>query len=361
VKQVQIKVHPNHYRVFVGDGALDRLPALAVKSFREKGRCVVATDSHLAGSLGRRAVRALRSGGWDPELYALPRGEAAKSLSAHEKFLGFLLRKGVERRTPVFAVGGGTVGDAAGFAAAVYYRGIPVVQVPTTLLAQVDSAIGGKTAINHPAAKNAVGAFHQPSLVVCDTAVLKSLPRRDFLSGLGEVVKYAMVFDPAFGRRLRLDWLRVLQREEGVLERVVARCAAIKGGVVAADVRDLKGRRELLNFGHTLGHALETASNYRVRHGEAVAWGMRAAVAISKARGWIKKPEPVDDLLSLLPRVRVPRGISMRKLLEPLKSDKKARRGRNVFVLLKEIGRPVRVDDVARHEIESAVEAVEGS
>ncbi|PIP82225.1 MAG: 3-dehydroquinate synthase [Elusimicrobia bacterium CG_4_9_14_3_um_filter_62_55] len=362
MKTIIVKTEPDAYPVRVGAGLLDRLPALMHRDLSRARRCVIATDSFLARSLGVRAQRAFRAAGWKAELFALPRGEAAKSLASVERFFGFLLRAGVERRTPVVALGGGTVGDAAGFAASAYYRGVPLIQVPTTLLAQVDSAIGGKTAVNHPLAKNAIGSFYQPRLVVCDTAVLKSLPRREFLSGLGEVVKYALLFDRAFARRLSADWNRLCAFDEGTLEAVVARCAALKARVVAADTRDLSGTRELLNFGHTLGHALEKASGYgRVRHGEAVAWGMRAAAAISFGRGWTKDKREIDALLARLPRVRIPAGLSRRGLLAPLKLDKKAVGGRNVFVLLKGVGNPVRVADVSPAEIDAAIDAVEGA
>lgn len=362
MRTILVKTKPDAYPIRVGAGLLDRLPALMPGDLQRARRCVIATDSFLARSLGSRALRAFRAAGWKAELFALPRGEAAKSLASVERFFGFLLRAKVERRTPVVALGGGTVGDAAGFAASAYYRGVPLVQVPTTLLGQVDSAIGGKTAVNHPLAKNAIGAFYQPRLVVCDTATLKSLPRREFLSGLGEVVKYALLFDRAFARRLGAEWSRLLNLEDAALERVVARCAALKARVVAADTRDLSGARELLNFGHTLGHALESAAGYgRIRHGEAVAWGMRAAAAISKGRGWASDARAIDALLARLPRVRVPAGVSRRRLLSPLKSDKKARDGKNVFVLLKGIGNPVRVDDVSAAEIDAALDAVEAS
>lgn len=360
MKTITVKTRPESYAIRVGDGVLDHLPRLLAAEFGKQRRCVVVTDSYLKRSLAHRAETAMRGAGWTVDSYALPRGEAAKSFAALERLYGFLLRRKIERRTPLIAVGGGTVGDAAGFAAATFYRGVPLVHVPTTLLAQVDSAIGGKTAVNHALSKNAVGAFYQPRLVVCDTSVLKSLPRRDFLSGLGEVVKYSLVFDPAFAKRLRIEWLRVLQKEKSALDWVVARCAQLKADVVAADTRDLSGRRELLNFGHTLGHALEAASGYgKVRHGEAVAWGMRGAVALSKGRGWLKDSALLDDLLGLLPKVQVPNGISRKQLLAPLARDKKAIGGRNVFVLLKKLGRPVRVDDVSRAEIEAALDVVE--
>jgi 3-dehydroquinate synthase len=260
----------------------------------------------------------------------------------------------------LIALGGGTIGDAAGFAAATYYRGIPVVQIPTTLLAQVDSAIGGKTAVNHPLGKNAIGAFHQPSLVVADVDLLETLPKRDFLSGMAEVVKYGLVFSPSLMKRLDASWDRLLARDPRALEAIVAECVAWKVRVVAEDERDLSGRRELLNFGHTLGHALETATEYRAfRHGEAVAWGMLTACALSFGRGWMRTSGRRSmHLLSRLEPPRWPRTLRRAAVVAALASDKKVRGGKNVFVLLKEAGRPIRANDVTRAEIDAALDAI---
>lgn len=343
--------------IFVETGLLKRLPAILARSYPAK-RAVLVSDAGLLRGPAGALARALKRAGWRLDVYALPQGEAAKSLAAVAALHTFLLKKRVERRTPLIAVGGGAVGDSAGFAAATYYRGIPLVHVPTTLLAQVDSAIGGKTAVNHPLAKNAIGAFHQPVLVASDVSVLKTLPEREFLSGLGEVVKYALVFDRAFLRRLDADWAKLLRRDPAALTRTVRDCAAWKVRVVAADERDLTGRRELLNFGHTLGHALETEAGYgNFRHGEAVTWGMRFAVELSVGRGWMKKTlAEADELLSFLPAPAWPKGLTRSRLWKALASDKKVKDGKSVFILLREVGKPVRVNDITRAELDAALD-----
>lgn len=343
----------NRTEVMVAPGLARRLPAL-VGAHAARRRATLVTDSFLAPRLGRLAAADFRRAGWEAPLFVLPRGEAAKSLASAERLWAFLARTRHERRDPVVALGGGTVGDAAGFCAATWMRGVPVVQVPTTLLAQCDSALGGKTGLNIPGAKNAVGAFHQPVLVVADPALLAGLPERDFASGLAEVVKYGLVLDAAFARGLERRWGELSARRPAALAWAVERSLRIKASVVAADERDLHGRRELLNFGHTLGHALEAASAYSVRHGEAVAFGMRAAVALSRRRGGLRSPREaalVDALLGRLPAAPVPPRVRAGALAERTLSDKKARGGRPVFVLLKGLARPERTDAVSRAEV----------
>lgn len=357
--KVLVRVHPRPYPVHIGMRSIERLPALLLRRANGK-RAVVVAES---GAAARRTVRALRKAKWKVDRVSLPSGEAAKSFSALLRLYGNLLSRKVERRTPLIAVGGGAVGDAAGFAAATYYRGIPLVHVPTSLLAMVDSAVGGKTAVNHPQAKNAIGAFHQPVLVLADLTVLESLPRRDFLSGMAEVVKYALVFDRGFARWLDAHWRgAVIHKRPAELARMIRRCVQLKAKVIVEDVRDLKGRRELLNFGHTIGHALESATGYRrFRHGEAVAWGMRAAVELSLGRGWMRRPADrklASALLKRLPAPRWPKDLRRAALLKALKSDKKMAGAKNVFVLLRGLADPVRVRDVSRAELNCALERI---
>jgi 3-dehydroquinate synthase len=345
--------------VHVGRGLLSRLPRLLAS--RAPGRrAVVITDARLARSLGARVARSLRAAGWRVDAAALPQGERAKSLAALVHLYGFLIDRRTERRTPLVAVGGGTVGDAAGFAAATYFRGIPLVHVPTTLLAQVDSAIGGKTAVNHPLVKNAIGAFYQPVLVVADIDALASLPQPELAAGMAEVVKYALVFDRSFARWLDSRWRQAVElRQTAALTRLVRHCVRLKAAAAADDEKDLFGRRELLNFGHTFGHALEAATGYRrFRHGEAVAWGMRVAVELSKGRGWLAERSErtlVEALLRRLPSPSWPRSLRQGALLAGLAGDKKVAGARNVFILLRGLGRPVRVRDVSRRELLSAI------
>lgn len=343
--------------VLVGAGLLARLPVL-VGGHALRRRATLVTDSFLAAGLAARAAATFRRAGWEAPMFVLPRGEAAKSLSQLERLWAFLAKTRHERRDPVVALGGGTVGDAAGFAAATWMRGVPLVQVPTTLLAQSDSCLGGKTGLNIPGAKNAVGAFHQPVLVIADPAALKDLPERDYASGLAEVVKYGLVLDAGFARSLTRRWSELAARRPDALAWAVGKSLRIKGVVVSADERDLHGRRELLNFGHTLGHALESASGYAVRHGEAVAFGMRAAVRLSRGRGGLSKSAEgalIDGLLARLPAVRIPSSVRARDLAELVLRDKKAQGGRPVFVLLKGLARPERTDAVTRADVLEAL------
>ncbi|MBI3299620.1 MAG: 3-dehydroquinate synthase [Elusimicrobia bacterium] len=337
--------------VYVGSGLLERLPSI-LRSKRR--RATLVTDSALAGTLGRRLAAAFRKAGWEAPLFVLPRGETAKSLASVARLWDFLLKTGHERRDPVVALGGGTVGDAAGFAAATWMRGVPLVQVPTTLLAQADSCLGGKTAVNLPGAKNAVGAFHQPDAAVADVGTLKTLPERDYRSGLAEVVKYGLVLDAAFARELDRRWGLLERRESAALSWAVGRSLRLKAGIVAEDERDFSGRRELLNFGHTLGHALESASDYRVRHGEAVAFGMRAAVLLS---GPLKEAALIERLLDRLPFPSLA-GIRGKALFRLLARDKKARGGVPVFVLLQGLARPLRTQTVDERQVLAVLAAL---
>lgn len=339
--------------VRVGPGLLRRLPAL-VRPHAARRRVTLVTDSFLAAGVGRAAAAAFRRAGWEAPLFVLPRGEAAKSLGSAGRLWAFLAETRHERRDPLVAVGGGAVGDAAGFCAATWMRGVPLVQVPTTLLAQCDSALGGKTALNIPEAKNAVGAFHHAVLVAADPEALGGLPERDYASGLAEVVKYGLVLDAAFARGLDRRWPQLAARRPDAVAWAVRRSLALKAAVVAADERDLSGRRELLNFGHTLGHALESATGYAVRHGEAVAFGMRAAVRLSAGF----RSELAERLLSRLPAPRVPASVRGRDLAERVLSDKKARGGRPVFVLLKGLARPVRTAAVTRERVLEVLESL---
>ena len=254
-----------------------------------------------------------------------------------------MLAAGLGRDSAVIALGGGSVTDAAGFAAAIYQRGIPWVSVPTTLLGQLDSGLGGKTGINLADGKNLAGCFHRPRAVVCDPDVLTSLPPRERVSGFGEALKYGLVFEPAIWALIVENWAALMAGDCNLTGEVVERCAAWKRKIVDGDERETRGRREFLNFGHTLGHALESAAGLGVlRHGEAVIWGMRAALRLSRRCSGLKAPfaAEADRFLSTLP-VPLPRRIESRRLLDLARRDKKARGGRARFVLLRAPGRPL--------------------
>ncbi|EED35042.1 3-dehydroquinate synthase [Luminiphilus syltensis NOR5-1B] len=284
-------------------------------------------------------------------------GEANKTMAAVGDILDAALADRHERGAVMVALGGGVVGDITGFAAACYLRGIDFLQLPTTLLAQVDSSVGGKTGVNHPQGKNMIGAFHQPIAVLIDLQTLHSLPAREFSAGIAEVIKYGLISDIGF-----FDWLeqsasRLLAREESVLAEAIERSCAVKADVVSADERE-GGVRAILNFGHTFGHAIEQVQGYgRWLHGEAVACGMVMAARVSAARGQVPR-DFVDRLVALLGRfelpVTPPEDMSVADLMASMAGDKKVVEGRIRFILLAQPGNAVIVDDVSAAEIESA-------
>lgn len=312
-----------------------------------RGTVLIVTDETVAGLYLDTLARTLAE--FAPATLVLPPGEEAKTMEHWRAILDRLAAIGAQRDATVIALGGGVIGDLAGFAAATYMRGIDVVQAPTTLLAQVDAAIGGKTGFNLPAGKNLVGAFHQPAAVVADVATLATLERRDYLAGLAEVVKYGAITDAGFLAWLDEHAAALLDRDAEALEHAVVRAAAHKIAIVEADEREA-GRRALLNFGHTFGHAIETATGYnRFRHGEAVAIGMHLAAQLSARLGMLA-PEDAGRLCALLERLELPVAppddIAPRRLVELMRLDKKNREGRLRLVLLEAPGRAVIRDDI---------------
>jgi 3-dehydroquinate synthase len=341
-----------HYHVEIGAGLLSRLDALIDAQGLGPRRLAVSTapiwqvvQPLLAPSFARL----------QPLL--LPDGERFKVLPTVARAYDALVRAGADRGTVVVAVGGGVLGDMAGFVAATFLRGLPLVHVPTTLLAQVDSAIGGKVGVNLPQGKNLVGAFYRPRAVVADSDVLQTLPRREFRAGLYEVVKYAVIASPALFDLLCDDLSAVFARKPDVVGRVVADCCRIKARVVTEDEREA-GTRRILNFGHTAGHALEAITRYRrFRHGEAVAYGMLTAAHLSVERRALADADR-DRLARLiaqmgpLPPVA---DLSVSEALEAMRRDKKVVDGRLHFVLPTAIGRVTTVSDVTEEELAEAL------
>jgi 3-dehydroquinate synthase len=284
---------------------------------------------------------ALASDGISARLHLLPAGEAAKELSVLAGIYDALAAAGVDRWGVIIALGGGAVGDVAGFAAATWMRGIRYLQLPTTLLAMVDSSIGGKTAINLPAGKNLAGAVHQPSAIFCDLAYLDTLPDEEYRASLAEVIKAAVIADRWFADWLMTNLPAVLRREPSAVREAVARAIAIKAAVVAEDPQE-SGRRAVLNYGHTVGHALERATGFgRLRHGEAVAWGMEVAALISLRTGACA-PESIAVQHALLRDAGLLTNrpvIAHAKLMDAMRHDKKSQAGELRWVLLREIGR----------------------
>jgi 3-dehydroquinate synthase len=290
----------------------------------------------------------------------MPDGERAKTLRTVTRLYEAFLVRRAERTTPIVALGGGVAGDTAGFAAATFLRGLPLVHVPTTLLAQVDSAIGGKVGVNLAQGKNLAGAFYPPRLVLCDPEVLRTLPRREFRAGLYEVIKYGVIASPMLFDLVSANLKRVLARDADLLTQIVVSCCRVKADVVGRDEYE-RGSRRVLNFGHTIGHALETVTGYRrFRHGEAVACGMLAAAHVSASRGLMprEQAEALADLVRRLGALPSVDGLRPADVLEAMARDKKARDGRLAFVLSAGLGTTRIESDVTAGELTAALAAI---
>jgi 3-dehydroquinate synthase len=286
-----------------------------------------------------KVAKAIKRARLRTTIHAIPASERSKSMSQLQAVLAFLERQKIDRGGCVIAVGGGTVGDLAGFAAAIWQRGVRLVAVPTTLLAMVDSSIGGKTGVNGRRSKNAVGAFWQPSAVVSDLSTIETLPTPSYRDAFAEVVKYAVAMDRGLFDLLQRNSPRLLERDPAMLERVVFRCVAAKALVVAKDERD-RGPRAILNYGHTAGHALEAATGFRVTHGRAIAFGMRVAARIALATDLCSKRlvESQDSLLEAFGLPDRPPHVDARRVLAAITLDKKARRGKVAWVMPRRVG-----------------------
>jgi 3-dehydroquinate synthase len=358
---VPVNLAHRSYSIVVERGALatvgDRLAALGVGR-----RTALVTDRGVRRLHGDTVVHALEAAGFTVHVLEVPAGEAAKTLAVAEQCWDRLLAAGLDRTSTVVALGGGAVGDLAGFVAATYMRGVPFVILPTTVLAQVDSSIGGKTAIDHPRAKNLIGAFHQPRLVVTDPTVALTLPSRDFRSGLAEMAKHGVVLDRAYFEILEKDAERLLARDIEALERAIGGSCRLKAAVVERDETEAE-LRHVLNHGHTIGHALEAATRYASwTHGEAVALGMAAEARLAR-RLEMADVETVDRTEALLGRlglpVRMPR-LDLDLVVSGIAHDKKARDGRVPFVLAPRIGAFRLAFDVPEAEVRAALEEIVG-
>lgn len=352
-EEILVELGSRSYPIVVGGDLLASVgPRLAALGYR--GRAGLVTSTRV-GALYREPVLAsLRQAGFDPVVVEIPDGEEHKNLAWLTQLYDRLLDAGIERRTPLVALGGGVVGDLTGFAAATLLRGLPVVQVPTTLLAQVDASIGGKTAVNHGPGKNLVGAFHQPRFVLADVDVLRTLPRRELVAGLAEVVKYGVIGDAALFARLETHLDALLAQDRAQLTAVVAASARQKAAVVAADEFEERGMRATLNFGHTVGHGVERLTDYtRLLHGEAVAIGMVAASRVSRALG-LCGDDVVTRVTGLLTRAglptELPADVERGALALAMRSDKKTSGGRIRFVAVESVGR-VRLVELDSAEI----------
>jgi 3-dehydroquinate synthase len=341
MESLRVALGDRAYPIHIGEGIL--VDSALYAPHLGGGDVVVITDQTVAPLYLDHVGVALKSAGARVSNFVVKPGEEAKSWQTLNSIFDALLKARVGRDALIVALGGGVIGDLAGFAAAIYQRGVPFVQVPTTLLAQVDSSVGGKTAINHPLGKNMIGAFHQPLAVVSDVATLASLPARELRAGIAEVIKHGLALDAAF-----FDWLewsieKLVARDAEALSYAVRRSCELKAQIVAGDERE-SGARALLNFGHTFGHAIEAASGYGAwLHGEAVAAGMVMAAELSRRQGMIGESD-VERVRALIRRGGLPVAgppIAPEKMLELMAVDKKAAQGKVRFVLLESIGKAV--------------------
>lgn len=350
--RIEIDAPSRAYPVLVGSGALAHVGAALADAGFGPSRFIVSSPT-VMGFWGEPLHDAL------PESMPIivPDGERHKTLASVSRIYDALLKAGADRSAGLVTFGGGVIGDMGGFAAATFMRGIRLAHVPTTLLAQVDAAIGGKVGVNLPGGKNLVGAFYQPSVVVIDPALLATLPRREFRAGLYEVIKYGVACDAGLFELVNRDLGPLTKRDAGALAPVIAACCRVKGAIVAADERESGGRR-VLNFGHTVGHALEAATKYRrLLHGESVAYGMLAACAIASGRG-VLAPEDRATIASAIAQLGpLPpiNDLSAAAQLDFMRHDKKVHEGRLHFVLPDGIGASRIVTDVAEHELIGAL------
>jgi 3-dehydroquinate synthase len=293
------------------------------------------------------------------EFFEIPvrAGESLKDIESVYPIYGELLKNKADRDSVILALGGGSIGDTAGFIASTYLRGIEWIGIPTTLLAQVDSSVGGKTGVNHSAGKNLIGTFHQPSLVICDTQFLATLGPREIASGIGEISKYGITYDPKFFQFLDENLNALLKINSKVTSNAIERSLKFKIKAVESDEYDRKGVREVLNFGHTFGHALETITHYETyQHGEAVIWGMRFATELSVVRGHLpeKAAKKIREFLARIPTPPLPADLSSALVFQTMKKDKKASQNKVRFVLLKNIGKTVSDREVTETDLENA-------
>jgi 3-dehydroquinate synthase len=355
--QATIHVLPRPYQALIENGLLSRAGSVLSELLPQASRIFVVTVPPVRKRWGAKFLASLRSAGFEPEVIVMPDGEPSKRLATVEAMGEKLARMGAERKAVIIALGGGVVGDVSGLLASLYMRGVEFVQVPTTILAQVDASVGGKTGVNLNAGKNLIGTFYHPRVVLIDPTVVKTLPEREFRAGLYEALKCGIIGNVELFLRFEQNRARILKRDPVELEWLIAQSVKLKAEVVSADEHE-GGLRRVLNLGHTIGHALESETNYRsLLHGEAVAWGMIAAtnIALSVNRtDSVTAGRIADAVLSLgrLPEVNV----SPKKILSRLQSDKKTQNGVVHFILPREIGKVEVASDVPQSAVIDAVE-----
>jgi 3-dehydroquinate synthase len=358
--RIEVNVQPCPYEALIENGLLARAGAHLREIFPDRKKCFVVTVPVVRRKWGKQLADALASAGWEAKFVPMPEGERYKTLATVEALAEKLVRAGADRNAVVIAFGGGVVGDVAGFLASIYMRGVDVIQIPTTVVAQVDASVGGKTGVNLKAGKNLAGTFHQPRAVLIDPQVLSTLPEREFRSGLYEALKCGVIGNAELFARMEAKREKILARDSAELEYLITESVRLKASVVSADERE-GGLRRILNFGHTIGHALESQTQYRYfLHGEAVAWGMIAASVIAAAtkktdRATAQRISGTTVGFGNLPKVTV----NPKRVLRALQSDKKTKNGIVHFILPTEIGKVEVVNDVPEAVVLGAVKQLQ--
>jgi len=357
MKALKVELGDNRsYDILIGSGLLERAANLLQEAFSSK-KSVIITNPIVKELYGDRLKETLADSGLSPSLLTVPDGEAYKSLDTAGRLYTELTECFAERSTPILALGGGVIGDLAGFVASTYMRGVPLVQMPTTLLAQVDSSIGGKVAVDHGKLKNKIGTFYQPRLVISDTATLKTLPKKEFANGMAEVIKSAIIRDKAFFTFIKQKLDRINRMDNDVIEEMIFRTASIKASIVMQDERDT-GLRNILNFGHTAGHAIEAVSDFKIAHGQAIAIGMIIEARISQKMGTFEEDE-LKDLEKLISDVGLPTrmpDIDKDSVLRAMQHDKKNAGGKIKFALPRNTGDVYITDEVELATVKEAME-----
>jgi 3-dehydroquinate synthase len=344
------------YSALVGDGLMAKAGELARKVM-SGNRCAIIADETSAQLFGDRVCKSFTAENFSPRLIRIPAGEKSKSLTQVEKICDEMIEAGLDRTSFVVGLGGGVIGDISGFVAAIFQRGIPHVQIPTTLLAMVDSSIGGKTGVNLDAGKNLIGAIHHPTLIIADVKALESLPRKELRQGYAEIIKHAIIRDAEMFRALSPE---AQSRDNGFVA-LIRRNIAIKARIVSADEREISGERALLNFGHTVGHAIERATDFKIPHGDCISIGMVAACDISIKRAGFSSEER-DDVVSLLKQfelpTQLPAEVDRERVATALVHDKKFLGGKIRFVVARRIGEAHVSNDVTMEDIREAIQSL---
>jgi 3-dehydroquinate synthase len=355
MKRVKVELGSNSYEIRIGTD-LCAHAGLWLKEKGFSGKIIIITDTTVKALFTDTLSRGLTRAGFNAVILEVPAGEEQKSLETAGRLYHELTSAYAERSTPILALGGGVIGDLAGFVAATYMRGVPLIQMPTTLLAQVDSSVGGKTAVDHGQLKNTIGVFYQPKLVMIDIGYLKTLPEAELTNGLAEVIKHAAIRNRELFNFLDTEMARARALDTAVLEKIVLENVRIKAEVVAKDEKE-SGLRGILNYGHTIGHAVEAVSNFRLKHGQCVAIGMTAAARISSRMGTLDESD-VARLTNTIKKAGLPTempDLKMEDIIQAMKHDKKIQQNKIRFVLLKSIGDAFITDEVSLSLVEEVL------